>query len=100
VTRRAFERGASVLGAAFFAWPLLSSVARACPMCFNGNNMNQAAFLYGSLFLMIVPVVAIGSLLYWAYRRSNALETQEPPPAPLAHSGESQPRPALHVVRR
>jgi hypothetical protein len=103
VAGRAFQRGFSVLAAAFAAvvtWPLLSSVARACPMCFNGNNMNQAAFLYGSLFLMIVPVTAIGSLLYWAYRRSKALETQAPPPPPAALPGEPPPRPALQIVRR
>jgi hypothetical protein len=86
----------STVATALAVWPLLSSVARACPMCFNGNNMNQSAFLYGSLFLMIVPVVAIGSLLYWAYRRSKALEAPPPPPpAP----GEAQ-RAALHLVRR
>jgi hypothetical protein len=66
-------------------------------MCFNGNNSNQSAFLYGSLFLMIVPVTAIGSLLYWAWRRSKALEA--PPPAPPAAPGES-PRTALRLVRR
>jgi membrane protease YdiL (CAAX protease family) len=100
VTRRTFERGFSLLAAAFAAWPALSSVAFACPMCFNGNNTNQSAFLYGSLFLMIVPVTAIGSLLYWAYRRSKALETQAPPAPPAVQPGEAQPRPALHIVRR
>ena len=82
--------------AAFAAQWLLANVAHACPMCFNGNNSNQAAFLYGSLFLMIVPVTAIGSLLYWAYRRSKALEA--PPPPPQA-PGESS-RASLHLVRR
>jgi len=62
----------------------LPSVVRACPMCFTGNN--EDAFLYGSLFLMIVPVSAIGGLLYWAYRRIKASEAasalpEEPPPA-------------------
>lgn len=82
-------------------WPLLASVARACPMCFNGNGNNQSAFLYGSLFLMIVPVTAIGSLLYWAYRRSKALEGPPAPPAPSdASSGDGQTRPALRLVGR
>jgi hypothetical protein len=83
-------------------WPLLTSVARACPMCFSGNGTNQSAFLYGSLFLMIVPVTAIGSLLYWAYRRSKALES--PPVVPPTPSdvgpGGGQTSPALRLVRR
>jgi hypothetical protein len=91
-----------MVGAVLVAWPLLATVARACPMCFNGNGNNQSAFLYGSLFLMIVPVTAIGSLLYWAYRRSKALEA--PPVAPSApsdvRSGDGQTRPALRLVRR
>jgi len=61
------------LAAMALAW-LWPASAFACPMCFGGNNQNQEAFLYGSLFLMIVPVVSIGSLLYWAYRRTKALE--------------------------
>jgi len=74
-------------------------------MCFGGNNMNQDAFLYGSLFLMFVPVAAIGSLLYWAYRRSRALEQPPAPPSRppangLAADGQSAAAPGLRVVRR
>jgi hypothetical protein len=43
-------------------------------MCFAGGNQNQDAFLYGSLFLMVVPVSAIGGLAYWAYKRIRAAE--------------------------
>jgi hypothetical protein len=81
------------------AW-LLPEIAHACPMCFGGNNQNQDAFLYGSLFLMIVPVVSIGSLLYWAYRRTRALEENEkdrPPPAKAPHVSTGIP---LRVVGR
>lgn len=73
---------------------LLASPAFACPMCFSGNN--QDAFLYGSLFLMIVPVTAIGGLLYWAYRRTRAMEN-DPPPSPPQTS--ARPTPALRLVR-
>ena len=74
-------------------------------MCFNGNGNNQSAFLYGSLFLMIVPVTAIGSLLYWAYKRYKAADTfPVPPPVPIGsrpvHDGESQPAPALRLIGR
>jgi hypothetical protein len=51
------------------------SIALACPMCFNGDNTN--AFVYGSLFLMLVPTITLGSLGYWAYRRIKAQD--EPP---------------------
>jgi hypothetical protein len=78
---------------AMLIW-LLPDVAHACPMCFGGNNQNQNAFLYGSLFLMIVPVVSIGSLLYWAYRRTRALE-DPPPPAKAPHVSTGIP---LRVV--
>jgi hypothetical protein len=76
---------------------LVPQLAFACPMCFGGNNQNQEAFLYGSLFLMIVPVTAIGSLLYWAYRRYRAWdEPSEPPKAPH----EVGTAPVLRVVGR
>jgi hypothetical protein len=84
--------------ALMLAW-LSPASALACPMCFGGNNQNQEAFLYGSLFLMIVPVVSIGSLLYWAYRRTKALENaQLPPPVPSSpHVARGLP---LRVVGR
>ena len=60
--------------AAFVAAILAStpSVVLACPMCFSGGNSNSKAFLWGSLLLMFVPVIAIGLLVYWAYRRAQA----------------------------
>jgi hypothetical protein len=83
----------------FGSWQLLASVAHACPMCFNGNQNNQTAFLYGSLFLMIMPVTAIGSLLYWAWKRSKALE-MPPPPPPAIQTRPGEPQPALRLIRR
>jgi hypothetical protein len=73
----------------------LPAVVHACPMCFNGNNQNQSAYLWGSLFMMFVPTAVIGSLLYWAYRRTRALEQPPVPPAPAPDAARS----ALHVVR-
>jgi hypothetical protein len=78
------------------AW-LKPQLAFACPMCFGGNNQNQEAFLYGSLFLMIVPVTAIGSLLYWAYRRYRAWEEPSDQPKAPHVAGTA---PALRVVGR
>jgi hypothetical protein len=50
------------------------AIAHACPMCFAGGEQNQDAFLYGSIFLMITPVLALGGLGYWAYRRITAID--------------------------
>jgi len=55
------------------------SLVHACPMCFNGDSQNGDAFLYGSLFLMFVPTVAIGGLGYWAYRRIIAADSASMP---------------------
>ena len=91
------QRIAAGSGAALW---LLASPAYACPMCFGGNN--ESAFLYGSLFLMVVPVTAIGSLLYWAYRRTRAIENDPlpRPPAPRAAEPATPARaPALRLVR-
>ena len=82
--------------AAFAFWP---AAAFACPMCFTGNNSNQDAFLWGSLFLMAVPVTAIGGLLYWAYRRIKAAESDRPAP-PRGEGPDGQARANLRLVRR
>jgi hypothetical protein len=74
---RRWQRAVFTAFAAFTA--LVPSIALACPMCFNGDNTN--AFVYGSLFLMVVPTVTLGSLGYWAFRRIRA---QEDPPREAA----------------
>jgi hypothetical protein len=50
------------------------AIVRACPMCFAGGQQNQDAFLYGSLFLMVVPTATLGGLGYWVYRRLKAID--------------------------
>jgi hypothetical protein len=52
----------------------IPAVVHACPMCFAGAKENTDAFIYGSLFLMIVPTATLGSLGYWAYRRIKAID--------------------------
>lgn len=93
-----------LLGAvALFAVNLLARVAHACPMCFNGKDANADAFVYGSLFLMIVPTVTLGSLGYWAYRRIKAAEDVMEPretPAPSAGNALSRGPVTLRVVER
>jgi hypothetical protein len=65
------------------AW-LVPLSAHACPSCFTGNNSNSQAFVWGSLLLMTVPVLSIGSLLYWFYRRERAFEERTCRPASKA----------------
>lgn len=55
------------------------SIAHACPMCFSTGE-NDGAFLYGSIFLMVVPVLSLGGLGYWAYRRLKAIDDGVVPP--------------------
>jgi hypothetical protein len=72
------------------------ALAHACPMCFNGNSQNQVAFVYGSLMLMFVPTVTIGSLVYWAWRRACAhAAAQELAPLPQPPSEAMLPQTAL-----
>lgn len=61
-------------------------VAHACPMCFSSGE-NDDAFLYGSLFMMIVPVLTLGSLGYWAYRRLKAADERTIRPDDVADDG-------------
>jgi hypothetical protein len=91
---KSFKKNA--LAAVGFMASLLPLVAHACPMCFSGNNQNQQAFLYGSLLLMFVPVTALGSLAYWAYRRVRAQDaTRDEPPAAELPSAQAS---VLRVV--
>jgi membrane protease YdiL (CAAX protease family) len=101
VSGRGRWHSASALLASALVWGL-PRLAHACPMCFDGNNSNQDAFLWGSLFLMFVPTIAIGSLLWWAYRRARALEEAPPAPRPAAaaHTADvGAPAKGLRIVR-
>jgi hypothetical protein len=91
-----------------FTVNLLTRVAHACPMCFNGSSQNADAFVVGSLFMMFVPTVTLGSLGYWAYRRIKAAEAaseplvfEPPPPAAAAPENALARGPVvLRVVER
>jgi hypothetical protein len=61
----------SLLLAAWFVGA--PAVVHACPMCFQSGG-NDGAFLYGSILLMVVPVLSLGGLGYWAYRRIKAID--------------------------
>lgn len=65
-------------------------------MCFSGNGTNQAAFLYGTLFMMAVPTTVLLTLGYLAYRRIIAIDggAAREPVVPLAQRGIVPPEAA------
>jgi hypothetical protein len=64
----------SMFAAVATVFASVPSIVHACPMCFAGGSENTDAFVYGSLFLMIVPSTMLGGLGYWVYRRVKALD--------------------------
>ena len=87
--RTAFE---SLISCTIAALLLIAPrVAHACPMCFSTGE-NDGAFLYGSIFLMVVPVMTLGGLGYWAYRRLKAIDDgMQRPDADSAHESAEDP---------
>jgi predicted cobalt transporter CbtA len=69
---RSFRSALQVLlAAALLAAP---SVAHACSVCTGGQKEEVGqAFLIGSLFLSVLPLAAIGAVVWWLRRRSRAL---------------------------
>ncbi|TFG97995.1 MAG: hypothetical protein E4H11_01095 [Myxococcales bacterium] len=62
----------ALLAAALLAAP---RIVHACSVCTGGQKeeVNQA-FLIGSLFLSVLPLAAIGAVVWWLRRRSRALD--------------------------
>jgi hypothetical protein len=53
------------------------SVAWACPVCFAAKDeANRLAFLGTTVLLTSLPVLMVGSLIYWIARRSRELELE------------------------
>lgn len=54
-------------------------VALACPVCTGGQKEEVGrAFLVGSLFLSVLPLVAAGAAIVWLRRRARAIEATSP----------------------
>jgi hypothetical protein len=54
-------------------------VAQACAVCTGGQKEEvNRAFLVGSLFLSVLPLAAIGALVWWLRRRTRALSAASP----------------------
>jgi hypothetical protein len=64
---------------AAFAWLIvqLPVVAQACSVCTAGRDEeNQTAFLLSTLFMSLLPLIAIGTLVYILWRRIRKLEAE------------------------
>ena len=67
------------LAAAFIAWlvVLSPSIASACSVCTAGRDEeNAAAFLISTIFMSVLPLLAIGTLVYVLWRRIQKLEAE------------------------
>ena len=64
---------------AIFAWLVVSSprVALACSVCTAGRDEeNAAAFLLTTVFMSVLPLLALGTFLYVLWRRFQKLEAE------------------------
>ena len=65
---------ALLIGAALSA----PDAARACSMCISAqDDAVQSAFAVASLFMTVMPLSAIGSLVWWLRRRARQLAAEE-----------------------
>ena len=55
----------------------LPTVAQACSVCTAGRDEeNAAAFLLSTIFMSLLPLIAIGTLVYVLWRRIQKLEAE------------------------
>lgn len=60
----------------------LPTLAHACSVCTAGRDEeNQTAFLLSTLFMSLLPLVALGTLLFVLWRRFKKLESSNTVPA-------------------
>jgi hypothetical protein len=62
----------SFLAAMLVAWP---GVAAACAVCFSGRtDETRIAFGISTAFMTLLPLIVIGSAVWWLRRRAAALQ--------------------------
>jgi hypothetical protein len=55
----------------------LPSIAQACSVCTAGREEeNQTAFLLSTIFMSLLPLIALGTLVFVLWRRIQRLEGQ------------------------
>ena len=73
------KRMLSGIFVAALAWLIVHgpSVAEACSVCTAGRDEeNAAAFLLSTIFMSLLPLIAIGTLVYVLWRRIQKLEAE------------------------
>jgi hypothetical protein len=68
----------------FLACLALPRIAPACAVCFSGRDESRFAYVFTTVLLSALPLVALGGFFAWARWRTRALarEAQQPPAAP------------------
>ncbi len=62
---------------------LVPEGAQACSVCFSGTDETRMAFLLTAILMTAAPLVMVGSLAYWIYRR--AVQLNRPPQSEAVH---------------
>ncbi|MEZ7980569.1 MAG: hypothetical protein QMC74_12855 [Myxococcota bacterium] len=90
---------AIVLGWMVLQTPL---IARACAVCSAGKDEENAdAFLWSTLFMSVMPLAAIGTLVYVLYKKMQKLEQETergPDGLPLRRSRVPVPTPDTPIA--
>jgi hypothetical protein len=71
----------ALLGFAVLGVP---DVSHACSVCFSATDENRVAFLVTTILLTALPLVMIGSTIFWLWRRAlrlNEAAARQPVPA-------------------
>ena len=69
----------ALLGAALATLVVfLPRVGVACSVCFDATAANRAAFISTTVFLSVLPLLLIGGLIGWLWRRSRAIQQNAP----------------------
>jgi hypothetical protein len=56
---------------------LAPGLAGACPVCFSGQDANRLAFTITAVFMTFLPLIMVGSAVYWLWRLAQARELRE-----------------------
>ncbi len=86
-TIKAKGRSLKGLFIAVLSWLIvqLPAVATACSVCTAGRDEeNQTAFLLSTVFMSLLPLIAIGTLVYVLWRRYQKLEAETMASSPAA----------------
>lgn len=97
-----FANAASLL----VAWVVLQvpRVAEACAVCGTGReDENAAAFLASTIFMSVLPLIAIGTIVYVLWRRIQKFEAEQEArrktSTPTSPGRAVAPPPAISPVR-